>query len=72
MQSFSRRDSANATSHKRLSDVVLLAQPPSTRRCPTMRHGEAYWGCEGNLSTVGNYRESGAKVAILNLASTRV
>ncbi|KAJ7234730.1 hypothetical protein C8J57DRAFT_1729017 [Mycena rebaudengoi] len=59
------RTSASATSHERLSDVVLLALPPTTRRCPTMRWQDrkAYWGCEGNLSTVGNCRESGAKAA---------
>ncbi|KAJ7288649.1 WD40-repeat-containing domain protein [Mycena rebaudengoi] len=62
------RDSVSTASHKRLSDFVLLALPPSTRRCPTMRYGEAYWGCEGNLSTVGNYRESGAKTAIQSRA----
>ncbi|KAJ7292518.1 hypothetical protein C8J57DRAFT_1456975 [Mycena rebaudengoi] len=62
------RNSARATSHKRLSDVVLLALPPSRRRCPTMqcRVGRRTGGAR---ATVGDYRESGAKAAILNLVT---
>ncbi|KAJ7253657.1 hypothetical protein C8J57DRAFT_1659940 [Mycena rebaudengoi] len=63
---YQSRNSASASSHKRFFRTSCFSL---TRRCPTMRYGEAYWGCEGNLSTVGNCiqrigRQGGAPVPI--------
>ncbi|KAJ7292513.1 hypothetical protein C8J57DRAFT_1490018 [Mycena rebaudengoi] len=58
------RDSASAASHKRHSDVVLLALPPSTRSRVI-----GLLGVRGQSEHGGDYRDSGARAAIFHLAA---